>query len=101
MKVVSESNFSGIFPMRVKCEKVVDMYGFSYDSQNDFCGSELEVDAADIKRHGWFKYPCFKGIDYGVICPVCGQFIAIDENRIPKRVRNGAEEIRLSDYRRN
>jgi hypothetical protein len=88
MRVLNKNDFSDIFPMRVKCEKVVDIYGFSYGNEKDFCGSELEIDAEDIKRHDWFKYPCYKGTDYGVICPVCGKLVVVDTNKIPKRLRD-------------
>lgn len=95
MKVIKKDNYSNVFPMQIKCKRVVDMYGFSYGKENDFCGSELEVDAEDIKKHGWFKYPNYEGTDYGVVCPVCGQFIVIDKKKIPKTVLNDAKEIVL------
>ena len=96
MKVIKENNFSDIFPIKVKCERVVDAYGFSYGKEKDFCGSELEVDVKDIKKHRWFKYPDYEGVDYGVVCPVCGKFVVIDKNKIPNKVSNDAEEIRLN-----
>lgn len=95
MKVIKENNYSDVFPMQIKCKRVVDKYGFAYGKEKDFCGSELEVDAEDIKKHGWDKYPDYSGTDYGVVCPVCGQFVVIDKNKIPKTVLNNAEEIRL------
>ena len=96
MKVISENNFSGIFPMKIKCKRVVDEYGFAYGKENDFCGSELEIDVEDIKKHKWDKYPDYSGTDYGVICPICNQFIAIDKDKIPKIVLENAKEIRLN-----
>lgn len=95
MKVIKENNFSGIFPMKVLCKRVVDEYGFAYGKKEDFCGSELEVDINDIKKHKWSKYPDYSGIDYGVICPVCDQFTIIDESKIPKYVIDKAEEISI------
>lgn len=96
MKIIKENNFSGIFPMKITCKRVVDEYGFAYGKREDFCGSELEVDADDIKKHKWSKYPDYSGIDYGVICPICGQFITIDESKIPKCVIDKVEEIFIS-----
>lgn len=96
MKVIRENNFTNVFPMQVKCKKVVDTYGFAYGKEKDFCGSELEIDAEDIKKHKWFKYPDYKGTDYGVICPVCGEFIVIDNDKIPSKILKDAEEIFLN-----
>lgn len=95
MKVIKKNNFPNIFPMRIKCERVVDKYGFSYGQQNDFCGSILEIEPKDIKKHKWHKYPDYKGVDYGVICPVCGKFIAINEQLIPKHILNNTQEVQL------
>ena len=96
MKVVKENRFSNIFPMLIVCKRVVDSYGFSYGKDKDFCGSEIEIEAEDIKKHGWFKYPDYEGVDYGIVCPVCGKFIVIDKDKIPDKVMNESEEIRLS-----
>lgn len=82
--------------MKIKCKRVVDEYGFAYGKENDFCGSELEIDVEDIKKHKWDKYPDYSGTDYGVICPICNQFIAIDKDKIPKIVLENAKEIRLN-----
>ena len=30
MKVIEENRFSDIFPMKIKCKRVVDEYGFTY-----------------------------------------------------------------------
>ena len=93
MKVIEENRFSDIFPMKIKCKRVVDEYGFAYGKKNDFCGSELEIESGDIKKHKWSKYPDFSGTDYGVVCPICGQFIVIGEDVIPKYILKSAEEI--------
>ena len=95
MKVVNEDKSFGVIPMVVKCQRVVDQYGFSYGKANDFCGSELEVEASDIVAHDWEKYPDYKGTDYGVKCPVCGQFVVIDKEKIPESIAKKAEKIRL------
>lgn len=96
MKVIKENNFTNVFPMKIKCKQVIDMYGFSYGKENDFCGSELEIVATDIKKHNWDKYPDYSGTDYGVICPVCGKFVVVNENKIPKKILSNAKEIRLN-----
>ena len=96
MKVVKENKFENIFPIKIKCRRVVDAYGFAYGKTNDFCGSELEVEVEDIKKHKWFKYPNYSGTDYGVRCPICNQFIPIKEEDIPKTIKERAEEIYLS-----
>lgn len=93
MKIIEENNFKNVFPMKIKCERVVDMYGFSYGKDIDFCSSVIEVEADDIKKHKWFKYPDYSGTDYGIVCPVCGKFIVIDKNKIPNKVLNTAKEI--------
>lgn len=95
MKVIEENNFSNVFPMKIKCKRVVDEYGFAYGKQNDFCGSELEIEASDIKKHKWSKYPDYSGIDYGVICPICKKFVVIDMHKIPKLVLEKAEGISI------
>lgn len=93
MKVIKENNFLNVFPMQIKCKRVTDEYGFAYGKEIDFCGSELEVGVEDIKKHKWFKYPDYKGIDYGVVCPICGKFIVINKKEIPKKILDNAEEI--------
>lgn len=95
MKVIKENNFTNAFPMKIICKRVVDRYGFSYGDEKDFCGSELEINAEDIKKHGWFKYPNYTGVDYGIICPVCKQFVVMQKDKIPSKVLNNAEEILL------
>lgn len=96
MKVIEENRSFGVFPMQIECKRVTDKYGFSYGKENDFCGSKLEIEASDIKAHDWEKYPDYKGTDYGVICPVCGQFVMIDAKNVPESVAKTAEKIRLN-----
>ena len=95
MRVVEENRSFGVFPMEIICQRVVDRHGFSYGKANDFCGSKLEIEADDIKAHDWEKYPDYKGTDYGVICPVCGQFVMISEENVPESVAKKAEKIKL------
>jgi hypothetical protein len=95
MKVIKEKRDFGIFPMKIVCEQKVDVYGLSYGKENDFCGSELEIEADDIKAHEWHKYPDYQGTDYGVVCPICGQFVVIDEKNIPTSAIKNAKKISL------
>lgn len=96
MKVIKENHSFGVFPMNIVCQKVEDEYGFAYGKKHDFCGSELEITAEDIMVHYWTKYPDYQGKDYGVKCPICGQFIVINPYIIPELVKNSAKEIKLS-----
>lgn len=96
MKVVKENNYNNVFPMKIICHQVVDEDGYTYGKKNDFCGSELEIEAEDIKKHTWYKYPDYSGVDYGVVCPMCGKFVVVDTGRIPIRVLNDAKEISVS-----
>ena len=93
MKVIKKNNYNNVFPMKIVCHQVADKYEFVYGKENDFCGSELEIEAEDIKKHKWDKYPDYSGTNYGVVCPVCGEFIPIDICKIPARILNDAEEI--------
>lgn len=96
MKVIRKGNYNNVFPMKIICQQVVDKYGFTYGGDHDFCGSELEIEDTDIKMHKWYKYPDYNGVDFGVICPVCGKFIPIDTCKIPARILDGAEEISVT-----
>lgn len=96
MRIIKENNFSSIFPMQVTCKRVVDKYGFAYGRAADFCGSEIEIDVEDIKKHEWFKYPNYEGVDYGIICPICGKFIVVDNDKLPTKILNNAENVRLN-----
>lgn len=87
---------TGVFPMEVRCEQIKDEYGFCYGNKVDFCGSLLEIDAEDICSHKWEKYPDMSGTDYGIICPVCGNFIMIPAKNIPERVKKCAPAIRIN-----
>lgn len=100
MKILKRNENFGVFPMTITCKRVVDIYGFAYGEKNDFCGSELEIESSDIKKHEWSKYPDYSGVDYGVVCPVCNQFVVVDEKVIPKLVKESADKILLSDIGR-
>lgn len=94
MKVIGESDKS-VFPMKIRCQYVVDSYGNAYGNEVDFCRQQLEIKESDIKKHPWFKYPDKHGVDYGVVCPVCRMFVMLDEDKIPGYVKQAAKEISL------
>ena len=97
MKIIKNNKTrSDIFPMRIYCERVEDEYGFAYGDIIDFCGSELEIEASDIRKHSWEKYPDYKGVDYGVKCPVCGKFIVVDKHCIPQYIQKNAIEVSVN-----
>lgn len=93
MKIINKGNYNNAFPMKVICRRVTDEYGFGYGDDKDFCGSILEVEEEDIKKHSWSKYPAYQGVDYGVICPVCKKFVPVDKKSICKNILDNAEEI--------
>ena len=96
MKIIKKNEkFENTFPMTIVCEQVKDKYGYTYGEKVDFCGSELEIEASDIKRHDWEKYPATSGTDYGVVCPVCGRFLMLDADKLPQKVKDEAPSIRL------
>lgn len=43
MKIIKENKFSNIFPMQIKCKRVVDCYGFSYGQEKDFVAVNLKL----------------------------------------------------------
>lgn len=95
MRII-ENNLKSGFPMRVTCRMVEDEHGYTYGDENDFCGSILEIEASDIKKHPWEKYMAGdSGIDYGVICPVCGKFIMLDADTLNARVKQEAPVVRI------
>ena len=94
MKIIIKGDYNNDFPMKVVCRRITDEYGFGYGDDNDFCGSVLEVDAQDIKKHNWVDED-HRGTDYGIICPVCGMFIPVEKHGIYKNILNNAEEIQI------
>lgn len=98
MKVIKKNKNK--FTIEVTCQMVKDEYGFTYGKKDEFCGSMLEVNAEDIKKHPWRKYPDYEGVDYGVICPICGKFVVIEKMNIPLNVVNNAEEVKIHDTNR-
>lgn len=97
MEIIKRGNYGSVFPMEVTCKKVTDKYGFGYGKAADFCGSILKIDAEDVYKHSWSKYPNYSGVDYIVMCPVCGKFIVLDEEVLPDRVKHSAREFTLAE----
>jgi len=56
------------------------------------CNSMLEINADDLVKRKWFKYPDYEGIDYGFICPICGCFTNLDEKNLTKYLRDMAKD---------
>ena len=82
MKIINDG--TDRFPIVVKCP----------NNENEY-NSFLEIWAEDIKKHKWSLYPGHYTVEYGVICPICGQFIAVSEDEISEQVREQAEEIQF------
>ena len=95
MKILERKNehISNVFPIKCKCHYQKDGYNLRYGDAKDYCGSELEIDASDIVKHPYSRYPNISGDDYGYICPVCKHFIPIDIKNIPVEVMYNAPEI--------
>lgn len=95
MKILERRNehIDNVFPMRCKCHYQKDVFGLGYGDAKDYCGSELEINASDIVKHPYSKYPNISGDDYGYVCPVCKHFIPIDTKNIPVEVMYNAPKI--------
>ena len=93
MKIIKDNSKSS-FPRQITCERVEDKNGLAYGAYADFCGSIIEIEAEDVKKHSWAMWDD-SGVDYGVICPVCGKFIAIKEDTISCYIKEKALETSL------
>lgn len=93
MKII-ENNAKSNFPIQVICEQIRDKYGYTYGAKNDFCGSVLEIEASDIKKHSWANFD-ESGIDYGVVCPVCNKFIMLDPDTLNAQIKREASEVSI------
>lgn len=91
MKIIENNLLTG-FPRRITCEFTRDKDGYYYDECNSYCGSILEIETSDIKRHHWRKYDA-SGTSYVVVCPVCGCWLEIDSNTLSSTTKAEAEEI--------
>lgn len=84
MKILKQPND---FKKIITCERIEDKHGYGWGAKENFCGAVLEIDGDDIYSREWSKY-CEHGIDYGVVCPVCGSFIVVED--IPTYVKKYA-----------
>ena len=95
MKVLVD-NYNNEFTLKVECKKrTCNKYGFIYGNDDDYCNSILEVSEKDIRVHSWSKkWPeDVNGLSYLVMCPLCGAWIEIPEDKLPKRVKKNAIPI--------
>lgn len=92
MKIIENNSGKNSFPRHVTCEFTRSPDGYYYDERNSYCGSVLEIEATDIRKHHWQKY-YDSGDSYVVVCPLCGCWIELDPNTLPKAVKEKAELI--------
>lgn len=95
MKVLVDNYNDKNFTYQVMCRQVKDENGFVYGDPEDFCGSTLEIEGRDVKKHFWGKgiYDRITGVSYVVVCPLCGSWIELPEAILPGSVKNKAEKI--------
>lgn len=95
MKILVDNYTNNAFKIEVKCEKTYDEYVYTYGNDLDYCGSVLEAEPWDIRSHRWSKgWPDnISGASYIVVCPLCGSWIEIPEDKLPKQVKENAKEI--------
>ena len=59
---------------------VIDCSGKGWNQKGKVpCGSMLEVGTEDLLCRSWHRFPDYKGVDYGFICPVCKCFTSMGE----------------------
>lgn len=92
MKIIENNSHKNGFPRRVTCEFTRSADGYYYDERNNYCGSVLEIESTDIRKHHWQKY-YDSGDSYVVVCPVCGCWIEIDPHTLSCNIKANAEEI--------
>ena len=91
MRVI-EDNYNTQFNRTIRCELWADKTGYSYHNSKSYCSSVLEIEASDVKKHEWQKF-YEDGTSYVVVCPLCGCWIELDPNTLPKAVKEKAELI--------
>lgn len=92
MKIIEDNYTTANFSRRITCEFARSPDGYYYDEGNNYCGSVLEIEASDVKRHNWAKY-YRAGTSYVVVCPLCGCWIELDPDTLPRVVKEKAEPI--------
>ena len=73
-------------------ELEVDCTGGEWRDDKVPCGSTSSINATDLVRRKWCKYPDDNGVDYGFICPKCGCFTNIDEKNLTKDLKTMAKD---------
>ncbi len=91
MKIISEGHGED-WSLKIKCECVLDNFGFSYDSDKEHCGSILEIDKDDVMTREWFKYPDLEGTDYVVVCPKCQCCLYLNPSLLPDWVKSSCNK---------
>ena len=92
MKII-EDNYNYVqFTRTIRCELWIDNSGSTYHSSNEYCESVLKIDATDVKKHNWANFD-EKGTSYVVVCPLCGCWIELDPDTLPRAVKENAEPI--------
>lgn len=78
MKILNQRYAGDNWSMKVDCS------GYGWHQENAPCTSNLEIDANDLLKREWSKYPDESGIAYGFVCPLCNCFteiqLKIDDN---------------------
>ena len=92
------------FPMKIKCRNNFYKH-YPGICKTDFalkkpCKSVLEINEHDVKAHSFklitlppYEMKEYSIIAYGVICPVCGEFIVLNENKIPNAIKEKAQFV--------
>lgn len=89
MKIIQERTPFEDWKLEVECT------GKNWNQDNKIpCGSWLEINANDLIKREWSKYPDYGGIDYGFICPVCQCFTEIDQQNISDNLKNMARDFK-------
>ena len=93
MKIIEDKYNYVQFNQTIRCEQWLDDSGYTYENEEDYCSSVLEIEASDVKKHNWAKFD-EKGTSDVVVCPLCGCWIVLDPDTLPRAVKEKAEPIR-------
>lgn len=89
MKIIQERTPFENWNLEVECT------GKNWNQDNKTpCGSVLEINANDLIKREWSKYPDYSGIDYGFICPVCKCFTEIDQENLSDNLKSMAKDFK-------
>jgi hypothetical protein len=87
MKIIQERKPFEDWKLEVNCTG-----GNWYQDGNVPCSSTLEIEACDLTKRTWSKYPDDSGVDYGFVCPICGCFTNIDGKFLNDHLKNMAKD---------